>query len=113
MHVTDAPSSQGFISTTWATSSLVRIRRMGVLMPALVAVLMHVFLGGWLLIAFTDGAVGLLRDHTWCYKRGPVDPIKQHECYEWADKFSIFLWVYLGFVLVLGYVMFLLVMVLR
>jgi len=95
------------VSTAWATASLVRIRRMGVLMPALVAVLTHVILGGWLLLAFTDSAVGLLRDDTWCYGYGPVDPIKRRECYEWAAKFSIFLWVYLGLVLVLGYVIYL------
>jgi len=91
------------MSTAWATASLLRIRRMGVLMPALVAVLMHVVLGVPLFVAFTNGAIALLRDATWCYNWGGTqDPIKQHECFVWAAKFSIFLWAYLIMVLVLG-----------
>jgi hypothetical protein len=93
---------QAFVSTAWAASSLVRIRRMGVLMPALVAVLVHAFLGGLLLVTFTDGALGLLRGQHRCRWYGPVDPIREHECDEWAGKFAILLWVYLGVVFVLG-----------
>jgi hypothetical protein len=95
------------ISTAWATASLVRARRLGVLMPALVAVFMHVVQGGWLLLWTTSAALELLlRDQSRCYSWTPVDPIEDHECNEWAAKFEIFLWVFVGIVFVLGYVAF-------
>ena len=79
---------------------------MGVSMPPLVAAIIHALSGGWLFVAFTDGASYLFQDPPWCRGYGPVDPIKERECKEWAAGFLVFLWVYLGFVFVLGYVMF-------
>ncbi|KAK4443513.1 hypothetical protein QBC34DRAFT_202048 [Podospora aff. communis PSN243] len=94
----------GLISTAWAASSLVRIWRMGELMPPLVASLVHAFLGGMLLVTFTNGAVEVLHDRQRCRWYGPVDPIREHECDVWAAKFVVLLWVYLGAVFVLGVV---------
>ena len=78
---------------------------MGVSMPPLVAAIIHALSGGWLFVAFTDGASYLTQDPPWCRGYGPVDPIKERECKEWAAGFLVFLWIYLGFVFVLGYVM--------
>lgn len=80
-----------------------RVRRKRGLMPALFAAIIHGGFAFYLVIAAIEG----VRDSIvtkWhrCYSWEPVDPIKEHECLEWAWKFGILLWVYLGAVLVLG-----------
>ena len=80
---------------------------MGVLMPPLVAVIMHAWLALWSVISSAQGADALTRDDP-CHSWGPPDQGKKSECQQWATKLSILLWAYLGLVLVQGYVLFLL-----
>lgn len=60
VEVADMFCQQGLISTSWGTANLFRGWKMRVLMPPLVAVIMHAGLAWFFLTILTQGALGLL-----------------------------------------------------
>ncbi|KAK0648428.1 hypothetical protein B0T16DRAFT_408182 [Cercophora newfieldiana] len=93
----------GFLSTIWATASIFRVRQLGLLMPPLVAVIMHGVLAVWSAVTSIQGMISLARNSQ-CYDWGYPDPDDTLRCWEFASRISVLLWVYLGAVLVIGLV---------
>ncbi|KAK0616439.1 hypothetical protein B0T14DRAFT_246783 [Immersiella caudata] len=94
----------GFLSAIFSTTSLLRTRRIGTLMPPFVAAVGHAGLALWLVMISIIGIsvlVGGSRQMCHVYNR-PEIPETVQECLKWAAKLSRFLWVYLGAVFVLG-----------
>ncbi|KAK4452594.1 hypothetical protein QBC34DRAFT_397885 [Podospora aff. communis PSN243] len=96
----------GFMSAAFSTASLLRLRRVGALMPAFVAVLFHIGMALWFVITSALGAGDIAGGPSrMCYGYGlPGIPEDNRQCYEWAEKVARLLWVYLGAIFALGLV---------
>ncbi|KAH6844693.1 hypothetical protein B0I37DRAFT_166991 [Chaetomium sp. MPI-CAGE-AT-0009] len=92
----------GILSTSWAIANLVRVRRIGVLMPALIAAIIHGGLAVFLVLTPLQAADTLLQVHP-CRTYGRVeDDERLRRCEQWAAKFHILLWTYLTSAFFLG-----------
>jgi hypothetical protein len=99
------PSKQAIFSSSWAIANLVRVRRLGVLMPSLIAAIMHGGLALFMVFTSLQGVDELLRSHVCRLYGVQKDDAREAKCREWAEKFHILLWAYLISVLIIGYVL--------
>ncbi|KAK3295067.1 uncharacterized protein B0H64DRAFT_402516 [Chaetomium fimeti] len=92
----------GILSASWAIGNLVRVRRVGVLMPALVAAIIHAGLAMFFVMTSIQAADTLLQVRP-CRVYGDVgDDERFLRCEQWAAKFHILLWTYLASAFLLG-----------
>jgi len=96
---------KGILSASWAVASLVRVRRVRLLMPPLVAAIMHTGLAWWLVYTSLESVDGLMTSDPCYVYGGPRNPEKWVQCREWAERFKVLLWAYVLAGLIFGYVL--------
>jgi hypothetical protein len=93
----------GILSTSWAVANLVRVRRVGVLMSALIAAIIHGGLALFLVLRPLQAAANTLLEVHPCRTYGRVgDDERLRRCEQWVAKFHILLWTYLTSAFLLG-----------
>ncbi|KAH6641038.1 hypothetical protein F5144DRAFT_120377 [Chaetomium tenue] len=93
----------GILSASWAITNLVRVRRIGMLMSALVAAIIHAGLAVFLVLMPLPGADALLQVQPCRLYNGERDDERLRTCKQWAAKFHILLWTYLIVAFLLGF----------